>query len=58
MYIRRWLQATMEGRNGKLEEPQGEGTPQGGVIIIIGYDLYNKSRMIESFTYFSVKGLG
>ncbi len=40
MYIRRWLQAEMEGKSGKIEKPQGVGTPQGGVISPLLANLY------------------
>jgi group II intron reverse transcriptase/maturase len=32
MYIQRWLEMPILKKNGKLEEKQGKGTPQGGVI--------------------------
>ena len=40
MYIRRWLQAEMEGKKGEIEKPQGVGTPQGGVISPLLANLY------------------
>jgi group II intron reverse transcriptase/maturase len=32
MYILRWLNMPVQTKNGELEEKQGKGTPQGGVI--------------------------
>ena len=32
MYIRRWLEAPVQKKNGTIETKQGKGTPQGGVI--------------------------
>jgi len=32
MYIKRWLQMPMQKKSGELEQKQGIGTPQGGVI--------------------------
>jgi group II intron reverse transcriptase/maturase len=32
MYVRRWLEMKIQGREGKGQEREGKGTPQGGVI--------------------------
>ncbi len=32
MYVQRWLQAGVQQTDGVLRQPQGKGTPQGGVI--------------------------
>ena len=32
LYVSRWLQAPIQLLDGRLENPQGKGTPQGGVI--------------------------
>lgn len=40
VYIRRWLEAPVLKCDGKLEEKQGKGTPQGGVISPLLANLY------------------
>ena len=40
MYISRWLTAPIKKANGELEEKQGKGTPQGGVISPLLANLY------------------
>ena len=40
MYIKRWLKAPKQKRDGELEERQGKGTPQGGVISPLLANLY------------------
>lgn len=40
VYIKRWLEAPILRRNGELEERQGKGTPQGGVISPLLANLY------------------
>jgi group II intron reverse transcriptase/maturase len=47
MYIRRWLQAEMEGKKGEIEKPQGVGTPQGGVISPLLANLYLHYALIN-----------
>ncbi|MBI1838561.1 MAG: hypothetical protein HYR91_14955 [Flavobacteriia bacterium] len=32
MYVKRWLNAPVQLRDGTLKHPEGKGTPQGGVI--------------------------
>lgn len=32
MYVERWLEASVQRADGSLRQPQGKGTPQGGVI--------------------------
>lgn len=40
VYIKRWLEAPVLKSNGELEEKQGKGTPQGGVISPLLANLY------------------
>ena len=40
MYIKRWLEAPIQLEDGKLQYPQGKGTPQGGVISPLLSNLY------------------
>ena len=40
MYIKRWLEAPIKLEDGKLQYPQGKGTPQGGVISPLLSNLY------------------
>lgn len=40
MYIRRWLEAPIEQKDGVLQPKEGKGTPQGGVISPLLANLY------------------
>jgi group II intron reverse transcriptase/maturase len=40
MYVQRWLEMKVELANGEVEEHQGKGTPQGGVISPLLANLY------------------
>lgn len=40
MYVQRWLEMKVEKRDGSIEEKQGKGTPQGGVISPLLANLY------------------
>jgi RNA-directed DNA polymerase len=40
MYVERWLKMPVQKRDGRVEQKQGKGTPQGGVISPILANLY------------------
>lgn len=40
MYIRRWLEAPIQGVDGKLRKREGKGTPQGGIISPLLANIY------------------
>ena len=40
MYLKRWLEAPIQMKDGTLKYPNGKGTPQGGVISPLLSNLY------------------